>query len=148
MNVESQADELEFTARQIAHNLGFVPEDKFGWKPAEGAKSVLDIVNHVAQNLTGALGLLNAGEWDSQYTPAANGVEAKKAILESMGAYAAKLRTLRPEDLEGDTPTPAGPFPKTAFIHMTVFDPIYHHGQIAYLQTLWGDGETHFDMNA
>ena len=146
-SIEKQAEIIYFTARNIAHNLDFIPEEKIDWKPAPEAKSALEIVNHVAKNMTGAIGLVTTGEWDSNYESATDRESAKTAILKTMNAYAAKLRTLTPGDLEKDANTPMGTFPLGGFVDMTVFDPAHHHGQIAYIQTLLGDGETHLDFS-
>lgn len=143
---EMQADYVAFTARNLAHNLDFIPEEKIDWKPEPKAKSALEIINHVAQNMTGALGLISTGEWNSEYQPATDRAGAKVAILQTMNAYADKLRTLTEADLAADANTPMGVFPLRSFVEMTVFDPIHHHGQIAYIQTLLGDDETHLDL--
>jgi hypothetical protein len=145
LDVALLAAQIEFAAHNMAHNLDFVPADKLDWKPAEKAKSVLEIINHVAGNMAGALAMVETGAWDQSYTPATTIAEAKTAIVERSVAFAERLRTLQPADLEGDFNTPAGVFPKTTMFHISAFDPIHHHGQICYLQTLWGDDETHLE---
>ena len=41
---------------------------------------------------------------------------------------------------------PFGTFPLAQCCGFPPFDVMHHHGQIAYIQTLLGDGEDHFDM--
>jgi hypothetical protein len=132
----SLAELAEFSGKNIAHNLDFVPEDKLMWKPAPEAKSVAEIVDHIGGNLHGFLG-------DGEYTPVTSVEQAKKTIVESTAALAAWLRQQSMEGLENEMPTPVGPMKGTHILPIAVFDLAYHSGQICYLQTLWADPETH-----
>lgn len=146
--LQSLADQIDFAARNTCYNLDFIPDDKFDWKPEPTAKSVLEIVNHICGNMVGGLGFLTTGEWDPNYTPATDRDSAKKAITDSYSAYSAKVRTLKPEDLEGTFSLGEQTFPRSFLLGVSVFDAAHHHGQISYLQTLLGDEENHFDMEA
>lgn len=146
--LQSLADQIDFAAKNTVHNLDFIPDDKFDWKPEPSAKSVLEIVNHIASNMVGGLGFFTTGEWDANYTPATDRESAKKAIMDSYSAYSAKVRALEPKDLEGTFSLGENTFPRSFLLGVSVFDAAHHHGQISYLQTLLGDNENHFDMEA
>jgi uncharacterized damage-inducible protein DinB len=145
-HTEKMAEQIEFTAKNIAHNLDFISDDKLNWNPAETASSVLEIINHIGGNMQGLSGVINTGQWDSSYTPATTKDEAKKVVAEKFAEFAAYVRGVQPQDLQGELVLPFGPFPVSQTIDIAVFDVIHHHGQIAYIQTLLGDTETHLDI--
>ena len=49
--MEVLARQVIWACENIACNLKFIPADKLEWKPAPGAKSALEIVNHAAEVL-------------------------------------------------------------------------------------------------
>src|SRR4028119_1200035 len=103
---EVLARQATFAGRNMAYNFDFIPEDKFDWKPAPEADSALGIANHVAQPLSGMLSMLEGGEFKPEFTPATNRAEAKELVIRLSEAYAAKLRSLSPQDAEGTVQMP------------------------------------------
>ena len=73
--------------------------------------------------------------------------DAQKALKESAAAYAAMLRGIDPSTLQEMIEVRFATLPKAIVAGMAVADTIHHHGQIAYIQTLLGDTESHFDMS-
>jgi hypothetical protein len=140
---ECLAEQIEWTCRNIAYNLDFVPDDKLNWKVSETADSPLGIANHVARSISGGLSNLRTGNWEMDGEPISSRDEIKEHIVKLGCEYAAELRKLPDSAFEGLKETPFGPMPN-ALISIPIYDAIHHHGQIAFLQTTWGDGEDHF----
>ena len=144
--LETLAGQATFAGHNMAYNFDFIPEDKFDWKPAPEADSALAIANHVAQPLSGMLSMLENGAFKPEFTPATNREEAKQLVIRLSDAYAAKLRSLSPQDTEGTVQMPfGGEWPKMRALSVPVIDLIHHHGQIAYIQMLLGDTVSHFE---
>jgi hypothetical protein len=142
--MEGMASLAEWAGKNTAYNLGFLG-DKVAWSPQDGAKSALDIVNHVSWFVVGMTGYLNDGAWsDPAFQPATDLAGAQSLVEDSAAAYAAALRNLPPQRLGDTAELPFGSFPMARAVSMPVVDLIHHHGQIAYLQTLLGDQEMHF----
>jgi uncharacterized damage-inducible protein DinB len=143
--LEALAQQAEWAAKNTAYNLEFIPADRLSWKPAPTASSALEIVNHMVTAVRGALPMLAGGEWTMpEFTPATNLAEAQQLLTGSAGEYAAALRRVVLADLGRTVEMRRGPFPLAQAAGMPVVDLIHHHGQIAYLQTLLGDTESHF----
>ena len=135
-----------FGASNLAHNLQFIPADRLDWKPAPTAKSALEIVHHAAGALLTMKDVL-AGrpyEWRSLEMPA--DLDAAQELIRRAGReYATALCDLDPATLDREVPTFRGMVPLNRAMIMPVFDVVHHHGQIAYIQTLLGDEENHFE---
>lgn len=146
--LEGLAKQVVFFSLNLGHNLDFIPDDKLDWKPAPTANSAMEVVRH----LLGAQGRLRAmltggNPDDAQIATPQTRDEAKQALAESSDAYAAALRAVDPTTLGDKITTHRGDMPKSFVSSMAVADTIHHHGQIAYIQTLLGDTESHFDMS-
>ena len=149
-HIEALAGQAEWAARNIAYNLDFIPADKLNWKPAPTANSALEIVNHVVmplKNMKSVLGGGNLSYEKPDFAPATNLEEAKSLLISAAQEYAQALRAVKPEDLGRKIDVRFGTFPLAFVASMPVVDLIHHHGQIAYIQSLLGDTEAHFDMS-
>ena len=150
-HITAMANQIEWAAKNLAYNLDFVPADKLDWKPAPTANSALEVVGHVLGALNHFLPLITGGDKQSHMvsTPAeiTNVDEAKTQLLNTAADYAQALRSLTPERLSQPIELPFGTLPLGFVASMAVTDLIHHHGQIAYIQTLLGDTESHFDMS-
>lgn len=146
--LEALAGQAEFVARNLAYNLEFIPADKLAWKPAPTAKSALEVVTHTAGAFRGMQPVLSGGSFAvPDFPPATTLTAAKDLIISAATDYAAALRQVNPEDLGKIVNLPYGSFPLARVATFPVFDVMHHHGQIAYIQTLLGDSEDHFDMS-
>ena len=144
--LEVMAGQVQWAGSNIAYNLDFIPEDKLDWKPAPQAESALGIINHAVQPLFGMLSMLEGGEFKAEFEPATNRDEAKALIKRASAAYAAKMGSLQPQDVEGTVSMPfGGEWPKMRAVSLPLIDLIHHHGQIAYIQSLLGDTVSHFE---
>jgi len=146
--LEALAGQAEFVARNLAYNLDFIPADKLAWKPAPSALSALEVVNHTAGAFKGMQPVLSGGSFDpGGFTPATTLAAAKDLIISAATDYAAALRQVNPADLGKTIQLPFGMFTLARVAMFPVFDVMHHHGQIAYIQTLLGDTENHFDQS-
>lgn len=145
--LESVARLAEFAGNNVAYNLEFIPADKLAWKPEPTASSALEIVHHVSSFLVGMGGMLAGGPFTINESPMPTDLAAAQAMIRSAtGEYVQALLGVDPARLGETVELPFGSFPLARAATMPAFDLIHHHGQIAYLQTLLGDQESHFDM--
>lgn len=144
--LETLAGQVQWAANNMAYNLDYIPADKMDWKPAPTAASALEIINHNVTALKSIQPVLSGGSMGTpEFTPATNVAEAKALIVSAAQEYAQALRSMNPEDLNKTVQMRFGPFPLARVVSMAVIDTIHHHGQIAYIQTLLGDNDSHFD---
>jgi hypothetical protein len=146
-SLESVARMAEFAGKNIAHRLEFIPADKLGWKPEPTAKSALEIVHHVSNFAGGMAPFLAGGEFTPDNAPVPEDLEsARQLLLSSTSRYAAAVREIDMARFGTTAELPFGSFPFAMAATMPAFDLIHHHGQIAYIETLLGDTEDHFQM--
>lgn len=146
--LDGLAGQVEFFSANLAHNLDFIPDDKLDWKPAPEANSAMEIARHVLM-AHARLGAIITGT-NADETPVANPQtrdEAKAELKKSAQNYAQLLRGLDPSSFQQLVEIRSAKLPKVVVAGMGVADTIHHHGQIAYIQTLLGDTESHFDMS-
>ncbi|MDF2441001.1 MAG: hypothetical protein JWN98_1985 [Abditibacteriota bacterium] len=143
---ETLIRQLEFMSANLAHNLDFVPDDKLNWKPAPEAASVMEIINHLGVPLSGMANALK-GKWRVEFESATDREEAKRLIVRLAEEYTQTLRALDTSDLGRTVTTPLGDLPLIVAAGVPVIDLIHHHGQIAYIQSLLGDTESHFHQS-
>jgi uncharacterized damage-inducible protein DinB len=148
-HLEVIAGQTRWAGKNIAYNLEFIPPEKLDWKPSPSAKSTLEIVNH----LVGALKFLGAAisrgqSQPPEFKPATDRKSAQALIQEAANEYAQVLKGLAGSDFNRKVELPFGTFPLSECMHFAVIDLFHHHGQIAYLQTIWGDTEDHFDVSS
>ncbi len=137
---------LHWAGKSTSHNLEFVSDDRLTWKPAPTALSAVEIIHHVSGSLQAIQRLLDGAEWQLPDLPVPQTRSEAQALLDqSVAAYAAALERSRDHDFTRIVK--AGrrgiQVPLGRAAGMPVADLIHHHGQIAYLQTLWGDTDTH-----
>lgn len=147
--LQMSARQMKWAANSIALNLDFVPDDKLRWKPTATAPSALEIVDHMLQVLYRLTPLVGGTEIEGQTPqPVSDREDAKARLTEAAAKYSAMLLALMPESLDETVETHAGQIPRGALAIMPVNDIVHHNGQIAYIQMLLGDGETHRDLSA
>ena len=138
------SDTVIWAGKNLAYNLDSIPDDKLNFKPAPDAKSALEIsaeVVHVLQMFAAILQNQKPSETPVSF---ATRDEAKTALETASAAYGLLLLSLGANDLTGEMQLPFGAMPKSQAITLPVVDTIHHHGQIAYIQTILGDTESHF----
>lgn len=133
-----------------------VPADKLEWKPLESGRSVLDIAQEVSMCCQWAADILSGKEikWDEE---AMEAMGAAMAVLNSLDLCKAKFEEtfavfettvsgLSDDDLKKTVWLPFGNRDFTfkencEYPHWNI---VYHQGQVAYIQTLYGDREMYF----
>ena len=139
------ASQLEIWAgKNIAHNLTFVPADKMAWKAGPDAKSALEIVSEVVFATLQIGGNLGATLTPTDPATIVDAATATAAVLQVTEEYAAFMANVTPEEMEGEVSMGTFSLPRTQVLTIPLLEAIHHHGQIAFLQTLWGDKESHF----
>jgi hypothetical protein len=148
--IQGLIDTNDWFSENFAYNMGFIAEDKLGWKPVPTASSAYEIVQHIATGMVSMQGVFEGRPYGEVEIPLPTSLtEAQTIIRDVARSYSTFLQTVEPQDLEGELELPFGTFPKSVCIGMEVQDLIHHHGQICYLQALLGDTETHmFDMGS
>ena len=133
-----------FAGKNSLYNLEHIPDDKLNFKPSPTAKSALEIVHHSASAIIHLGTMLKTGEPGPDVPMPTTREEAKELWGKAIADYATFLEGLTPPDLQGDIQLGFGPFPRARAVGMPVVDLLHHHGQLAYLQTIWGDETSHF----
>ena len=136
---------FEETAKILVYNLDFISDDKLDWKPAPDAKSALEIVNHLAEFLDAVGRRLDMS--DAEFRAATNRDEAKHLLTRIAARYSAAVSAASAEVLNARFRDDM-PLLNNWMVTASTLDTIHHAGQIAYLQTLLGDTEIHFDPAA
>jgi uncharacterized damage-inducible protein DinB len=146
--MEAMAVQMDWCGRNIAYNLGFIPQDKLAWKPAPTANSAYEVIAHLATFIRAMKPVLTGGEFAPTPVPSPTSLKAAQDLITTTSQeYAAALRQLTPEALGSSVHLPFGEFRLGQAAGMPVMDTIHHHGQIAYIQTLLGDTESHLLMS-
>ena len=137
--------QVSWAMKNLAYNLDFISDDKLDWKPAETAPSALEIVNHMGDALSRMRSQISHNEYASNIILATNCDEAQTLVREETAKYAQMLRDTTPEQLNEMVTFPWGEFSKGRLAEMMSIEVSHHHGQIAYLQMLLGDTQSHFE---
>lgn len=146
---QTTARQMDWAANSIALNLDYIPDDKLRFKPAATAPSSLEIVEHlldVLHRMTPLVGGFEVTERSPE--PVKDRDDAKARLIEAAAKYSAMLRAMKPEALDETIETHIGKLPRHVLAVMPVNDTIHHNGQIAYIQLMLGDTETHRDLSA
>ena len=150
-------DYVADSAREAA-NMAFkyaaaVPDDKLDWSPPGGGRSVLSMCRELAVTPTWTLiayGEVEEGTgpeyWhnlERQWSTVAQCEAEFNQRFEAMDRY---FRSLTDEDLKKTKWLPYNGGRDHTFLEMMDYprwNATYHLGQIAYIQTLYGDKEMH-----
>lgn len=143
--LDNVAYQIEWAGSNMAYNLGFIPADKLDWKPAPEAGSALDVALHAA-GAVGGLKSMMTGEAPPELAKPATLEAAQELVKRVTAEYAQWLRGITAEKAaEPFDSKIMGVMPFGRFAMVPAIDFLHHHGQIAYIQTLLGDTESHFE---
>lgn len=146
--LEVVAGQTEWAGNNLAHNLDFIADDKLAWKPGGPALSALEVTHHAANAVRGLQAVMT-GENPEKFEMPATREEAQQIIKAATAEYATWARSVSAEDAAKTISTGfMGDMPLARFAQVPAIDCLHHHGQIAYIQTLLGDTESHFMENA
>ena len=127
-------------------NVAATPADKLDWKPEEKGRSIRELLEElVSATNYGAAVLATKSPAMDAYV-AHPGLEA--AELESLHRAAVKgfisaMKSFPQAELDDKVELPWGAQPYFDSVSYTYWNLMYHNGQIGYIQTLYGDKETH-----
>ncbi|MFB6286538.1 MAG: DinB family protein [Candidatus Bipolaricaulia bacterium] len=136
--LQAQADFFVKTAEAI-------PEEKADDRPAETAMSAREIVDHCTES-NAAMGRM-LGEDVPDYDPSSadSFQKALQVFQTSCDRLSQTIASVPDERLEETVETGGGgSMPMKRILSIPSAHVGYHWGQLAYLQTIWGDTEDHF----
>ena len=134
-----------------------VPEDRVEWMPAESARSVLAQCKELAKCADWSVEVLETGTLSFEPDPASEAeqgalktvADCERLAREKLDRFYEFARTYPDEKMMATTDLPFGPGGAMRTLTMAEmmryprWNAVYHLGQIAYIQTLYGDREMH-----
>ncbi len=142
--LQRMTEQASWAIKNTAYNLDFIPDEKFDWKPAETAKSALEVINHMLGSVQWTKGAILNKKLEAE--PVKTKAEAKAALKEAEKDFETFLTGLTEDDLAKIVTMPWGEMPADFMVNLGVVDMIHHRGHICYIQTLLGDTDDHFEM--
>ncbi|RYX85262.1 hypothetical protein EON83_06610 [bacterium] len=135
----------DFFGRNFAHNLEFFSDEQLSFTPAPTALCALEITSAAAANLLNMKAALTGGQFGSVAveTPASR-AKAQELIVCASTGYADWLKGLDGSDFDESVNLGFVTMSRGQCMMIPVIDLVHHHGQIAYIQTILGDTESHF----
>lgn len=143
---EAAARRTEVALRDFEALVLRTPSDRVDWKP-EGAKSILEIVREVAEVNERWASILRNGKWVG-YDPGREAPSflpnlsiARAHMRTTTGLFITEVRKFPDNRLTETISLPwADITGETALFH-AIWHMSYHEGQVAYVQTMYGDME-------
>jgi hypothetical protein len=129
-----------------------VPEDKINWKPLDAGRSVLELARELAKCSDWAYGIVSGTEMSMEESQAemnswATIAQCEAAGQEKLARFLDFVDTFPSEKLAETIELPFGPggsmktFAMSETMDYPRWNASYHQGQIAYIQTLYGDNQ-------
>lgn len=152
--INSSKKMLEAVTQRFKLTLGYVPDDKLNFKPADTCKSPLEIAAHVAVSNNNFLTIIK-GEFPKG-DPSEMFAESKRreqaittreqalaALDESIKMVEAELDTISDERFNSEIQTPFMTAPMIFWMNLPARHVDNHASQIDYIQTIYGDMDWH-----
>lgn len=149
---------VERAHTRLVHLLSFVPDDKLTWAPSPSSRSSLRLVAHCAASNAFFTKVIKNGLPQPMPTPEeffrglSEGeatVATREEALALLEGTTADLRraidALTAIELDATPDSPFGPLPMSFWLEQTGEHLAYHAGQLAYMQTIWGDLDNHLN---
>lgn len=141
----------------ILHALAHTPDDRLTWSPSPSARSPLHQVVHAAQSIGHMHGFLdgrpfevpNTAEADRGFREFEQSIKDRQSAIDllerSSAAFVAWLDGLDEARFNRSVPTPfgMGEVPVHIGIGFPAMHTRWHHAQIEYIQTIYGDQDWH-----
>jgi len=131
----------------VKNSIEHTPADKQNWKPEDSCMCPQEMIDHLAGSNHFFAAMLQGKEPPQPPTdaPELTFEQSMAAFEQSSQQLADVIETIPDEALNQEVPLPNG---NTAPMKFLVTIPgnhtAYHWGQLAYMQTVWGDKEDHF----
>lgn len=141
---EVEIKRIEKIAELLLKAARAVPTEKEHWKPMPTGKSAHEILAHLGMSNYFFAALIK-GAMPAQMSEPKTYDEAMKLFEQSKAELIETIRSVDPAQFNEKRTMPWG---EERSIKDLITSPMphmaYHWGQIAYLQTLWGDQENRF----
>jgi hypothetical protein len=150
------ADQAKLAAEELFRYAKAVPADKLEWNPAEGGRSVLSLCQEIAMTPTWTMIAFSDKDmtWSEEESLAQRKQmeqfstvdHCEKEFAGRFKAVETMFRGFSDEDLKRTKWLPYNGGRDHTFLEMMDYprwNCCYHAGQIAYIQTLYGDREMH-----
>ena len=151
--IDSSKKMLEMVAQRFKLTLGYVPDDKLNFKPAETCKSPLQIAAHVAVSNYNFITIIKgelAGDPTEMFAESHRREQAittrEQALAEfdaSIKAVQAELDNITDERFHSEIQTPIINAPMIFWMNLPARHIDNHASQIDYIQTIYGDMDWH-----
>lgn len=161
MNDRIQNAKAEFLQAKggLLHALSTTADDRLDWSPSPTARSPLHQVVHAARSIGNIHGFLDGRPFDvptpeeadrgfREFERTITRRDEAVSLLESYAdAFVAWLDALAPERLGAMVTTPfgMGEVPTELAITFPALHTRWHHAQIDYIQTVYGDLDWHME---
>lgn len=156
MNIVQQMaiEQARKAAAAVASNLRAMPPDRQTWKPMDAGRSALEMVQECAvlnRFFAAAIRDGKAPEWSWDAYKAETARldtpdKAQKALEEATDELATAIEGVAETSLDQIVSLPFGEgfaVPMRDLLFFASWNMTYHQGQMAYIQTLYGDREMH-----
>ena len=154
--MENAASDLKKRSERMLYSFSFVPADKLNWSPSATSRSSARIVAHcalVCQLVAEALtrkpeeSMPSAEEFfknfrESEVQIATSG-EAANSLKKAAAELGEAFGMVTAENIDSEVTVPFGVLPMRSVISFAQEQLAGHVGQLDYLQTIWGDVDTH-----
>lgn len=143
---------IRMSCQGMISNLNAMPADKVNWKPLDAGRTALDLTIECAVFAAGTATTLTTRKDPTLDQEAYKRIEeetdtaekATKLLQDGTEALLAALETFPEEHLTDKITMPWGMVITIGdLLNMIYWNNVYHTGQIAYVQTLYGDKEMH-----
>jgi len=130
----------------LLNGVKAMPEEKLTWKPAETARTAMEVAAEAVSMLSACAGMLENrgmskhGDDESRPTTVA---ELEAAAKEGAAKLYAVIRAFPEADFEKTLDLPWGKMSFFQIMSYPYWNIMWHAGQINYIQTLYGDTEMH-----
>ena len=124
------------------------PEEKLDWKPAETSRTARELLNELITSTKGSAAMLvelkaPSGDMDWSGDTTLSVDEMEKAHQASSDAFLAAVSAFPEDKWHEVLELPWGTMSFFDIASYPYWNLMYHYGQIAYIQTLYGDKDMH-----
>jgi hypothetical protein len=138
---EAAVERMLVSANRAASSFEATPDEKLDFKPSETANSIREIMLHLIDG-NGHVGEA-VGLEPRPYSGPTDKESLKTHFLESSSRLGNHLKGLSNESIDSEVTFFGMPFPMMRFLFVNEWHITRHTGQMEYIQTIWGDLDTH-----
>jgi len=143
---DALAEMIGDAADSFWRTLKATPPEKLDWKPAPDARSMRVLAGEVAMTTVYSAELIRSrqspampeGDWDTMSLE-----DLEKAHRGGITDYLKAVRDFPAADLHQEPELSWGKMNFLQVIAYPYWNLVYHWGQVSYIQTMYGDKETH-----